>query len=42
MNTFFRVASTLVGALMVFSLLWVLVGFSVRVVKELFCWGYGC
>lgn len=42
MSTFIRVASTLIGSFLVFCFLWILTGFGARVVKELFCWGYGC
>ena len=37
-----RTLATLVGAVAVFCASWVFIGFAVRAVKTLFCWGYGC
>lgn len=42
MNDFTRALATLAGGMIVFALMWVLVGFAARAITTLFCFGYGC
>lgn len=42
MSDITKTLSTLAGAVVVFCLMWVLIGFAARAITTLFCWGYGC
>jgi hypothetical protein len=42
MSSVMKVITTLAGALLVFAVGWMAIGFLARAVKEMFCVGYGC
>lgn len=42
MKDFTEGLSWLVGVILLVSISWVLVGVVARVIRTLFCWGYGC
>lgn len=34
--------SWLIGVILLVTVSWIAVGAAVRIIKTLFCWGYGC